>query len=138
MFRTWLPMVMVVVALGGCSFVSPDRSVQATRANAERQTSFRISLPPDQACAKTARMLMWCAGGLGFHYRCDSQSGNARSELNGTMEAVVRTEYFLVVEFLRAGSDTAVTVRQRDALLLTDYGTLIDKYFQNKSDCQPR
>ncbi|OAN50202.1 hypothetical protein A6A04_01990 [Paramagnetospirillum marisnigri] len=131
-------MMVGVAAVGGCSIVSPDRSVEATRVNAERMTNLRISLPPDQACAKTARMLMWCAGGLGFHYRCDSQSGNARSELNGTMEQVVRTEYFLVVEFLRGGSDTQVTVRQRDALLLTDYGALIDKYFQNKSDCQPR
>ncbi|RAU21690.1 hypothetical protein CU669_11990 [Paramagnetospirillum kuznetsovii] len=125
------------LALGGCSFVSPDLSVEALKANAEAQSIFTISVAPDQACAKTARMLMWCASGPNFHYRCDAAPGGARSELTGTLEAVYRTEYFMVTEFAKGPTGTTVTVRQRKSVLVHDYGPIIEKYF-TKPDCQPR
>lgn len=140
-FRMFLAVTAGLFGLSGCAFISPDLSVEALKANAETQTSFQINLPPDQACAKTARMLMWCAGGPNFHYRCDNAPGGARSELSGTLEAIYRTEYFMVTEFAKgpAGTPagTTVTVRQRNSILVHDYAPIIEKYF-TKPDCQPR
>lgn len=137
MLRFRAPVLAVLVSLGGCSFISNDLSVESLKANAEKQASFTIKLPPDQACAKTARMLMWCASGPNFHYRCDNAPGGARSELTGVLEAIYRTEFFMVTEFVKGPADTAVTVRQRDSILVHDYAPIIQKFF-TAPDCQPR
>lgn len=128
----------VLVFLGGCAFVSHDQSVEALLANADTRTSFQVAAVPGQACPKAARMLSWCAGGPNFHYRCNISQDGGRAELVGILEAIYRTEYFMVTEFVRGGSDSTVTVHQHDGVLIYDYAPMIEKYFGNTGSCQPR
>jgi hypothetical protein len=129
--------LVLALGLGGCSLVSPDRSIAEVKASAPQRASFRVALPPDQACAKAARMLMWCAGGFSYHYRCNTESGGARSELSGILEEIVRSEYFLAAEFRKVSGGSEVVVHQHEGWLLDDYAAMMEKYFTNP-DCQPR
>ncbi len=99
-----LPVILAsALALGGCSLVSPDRTPEEARANADRRVSLRTAVSPANACPKVARMLSWCARGPNYHYRCNITPNGARAELVGELEAVFRTETFLVVDFTRKG-----------------------------------
>lgn len=142
MIKRPLPRILSLAALlavGGCALVSPDQSAQDLRANAEKRTSFTVSAStPANACAKAARMLMWCAGGPNYHYRCNSSPDGNRSELAGVLEAVFRTEFFMVTDFVRSGPDSLATVQQHDSMLITDYAPLLQAYFSNTSTCQPK
>ncbi|MBI3444173.1 MAG: hypothetical protein HY055_02110 [Magnetospirillum sp.] len=125
------------LALGGCSLVSPDKTADELRANADRHVSQRIALSPTNACAKVARMLSWCARGPNYHYRCSTIPNGSRSELTGVLEAVYRSEVFLVVDFVKAGSDTDMIIHQRESMLIYDYPPMIETYLSGKLDCQP-
>jgi hypothetical protein len=91
-----VPLLAALLAVGGCAFISDDQSAEALKLNAETRTTFQVAVPPGLACSKTARMLMWCAGGPNYHYRCSTAPDGNRAELTGTLEAVYRTEFFLV------------------------------------------
>ncbi len=127
-----------LLGIGGCAFVSNDESAEALKANAEKHVTFQVAASPSLACSKTARMLMWCAGGPNYHYRCQTTSDGGRAELAGVLEAVYRTEFFMVTEFVRSGGDSAVTVHQHDSVLTYDYAPLIEGYFSGTTTCQPR
>jgi hypothetical protein len=129
--------VTLLLGLGGCSLISPDTSAEALKANAHRRTSFHIAVPPEVACHKTARMLMWCAGGPSFHYRCSIANDNSRSELTGSLEAIYHNEYFMVTEFIKESGGSNVTVHQRVGVLIYDYAPRIEALFTNP-DCLPR
>jgi hypothetical protein len=130
-------MVTALLGLGGCSFISPDATADALRANATARTTFRVAAPPATACPKAARMLMWCAGGPSFHYRCNISPDGGKAELTATLEAIYRTEYFMVTDFTKDSGGSSVMVQQREGILIYDYAPRIEKYFTNP-DCQPR
>jgi hypothetical protein len=133
-----LPVILVVgLTLGGCSLVTPDRTPDEARANAEKRVSLRTALSPSNACAKVARMLSWCARGPNYHYRCNTLPAGGRSELVGELEAVFRTETFLVIDFARKGGETEALVQQRDSVLVYDYPPLIEGYLSGSLDCRP-
>jgi hypothetical protein len=142
MIKRTLTRAVILSALltgGGCALISPDQSAEALKANAEKRTSFTLAAnKPADACAKTARMLMWCAGGPNYHYRCNTPPDGSRSDLSGTLEAVYRTEFFMVTEFVRSGADASVTVHQHDSVLIYDYAPMIQAYFNNSATCLPR
>jgi hypothetical protein len=133
-----LPVILVsVLILGGCSLITPDRTPEEARANADRTVSLRTNSPPGNICSKVARMLSWCARGPNFHYRCSIAPNGGRAELTGELEAVFRTETFLVVDFVRKGNETDVTVFQRDSVLIYEYPPLIEKHLAGSLDCRP-
>ncbi|ARJ66783.1 hypothetical protein WV31_14435 [Magnetospirillum sp. ME-1] len=133
-----LPFILAsALVLGGCSLVTPDRTPEEARANADRKVSLRTNVSPSNACPKVARMLSWCARGPNYHYRCNIAANGNRAELVGELEAVFRTETFLVVDFLRKSSDTEVTIHQRDSVLVYDYPPLIEKHLAGSLDCRP-
>ena len=125
------------LVLGGCSLITPDRTADDVRANADRRVNLRSAVTPANACPKVARMLAWCARGPNYHYRCNTTPNGSRSELVGELEAVFRTETFLVVDFVRKGNDTEVTVHQRESVLLYDYPPMIEKHLAGSLDCRP-
>lgn len=127
-----------LLGVGGCALVSDDQSTEDLKTHAEKRASFQVPAPPGSACAKTARMLMWCAGGPNYHYRCNSASDGSRAELSATLEAIYRTEYLMVAEFVRTGGDSTVTVHQHDSVLIYDYAPMIESSFTNATTCQPR
>ena len=131
-------LLTALLAVGGCALISPDQTVTDLKAHAETKVSFTVPAAPANACAKTARMLMWCAGGPNFHYRCNTPPDGNSSELTGTLEAVYRTEFFMVAEFARSGSDSAVTLSQHDSVLVYDYAPMIQAYFNNAAACLPK
>ena len=132
-----LATLLAAAALGGCALVSPDESADDLRAHADRKITQKISLSPANACAKVARVLSWCARGPNYHYRCNTNLNSSRSELIGVLEAVYRTEVFLVVDFAKHGTDTDMTIQQRDSMLIYDYPPMIEKYLSGNLDCQP-
>lgn len=133
-----LPFILAsALVLGGCSLVTPDRTPEEARANADRKVSLRTNVSPSNACPKVARMLSWCARGPNYHYRCNITANGSRAELVGELEAVFRTETFLVVDFLRKLSETEVTIHQRDSVLVYDYAPLIEKHLAGSLDCRP-
>ena len=136
--RLRIPAFAALLGVAGCALISDDQSAAALKANAETHTSFQVAGAPGPACSKTARMLMWCAGGPNYHYRCQTSSDGNRAELSGELEAVYRTEFFMVTEFSRSGDDSAVTVHQHDSVLIYDYAPLIKNYFAGTNECQPR
>lgn len=123
--------------LGGCSLVTPDRTPEEARANADQKVTLRTNVSPANACPKVARMLSWCARGPNYHYRCNIAPNNSSAELVGELEAVFRTETFLVVDFVRKGSNTDVTIHQRDGVLIYEYPPLIEKHLAGSLDCRP-
>lgn len=133
-----LPFILAqALILGGCSLVTPDRTPEEARANADRKVSLRTNVSPSNACPKVARMLSWCARGPNYHYRCTIAPNGSRAELIGELEAVFRAETLLVVDFVRKGNDTEVTVHQRDSVLVYDYPPLIEKQLAGSLDCRP-
>ncbi len=128
----------VLLTAPGCAIVSDSQTVEDLKAGADMHTTFRVTTSPPAACSKVARMLMWCAGGPNYHYRCNISSDGNRAELSGTLEAVYRTEFFMVTEFVRRGGDTEATVHQLDSLLVYDYAPMIEKYLAGTLDCRPR
>ncbi|CAA7619348.1 hypothetical protein [Magnetospirillum sp. SS-4] len=130
-------LLAALLGLGGCSFISPDATAEALRSNADRRVSFRVPVSPANACPKAARMLMWCAGGPSFHYRCNISPDGGKAELTGVLEAVYRTEFFMVTDFVRDSGGSVATVHQRDGVLIYDYAARIERYLTNP-DCQPR
>ncbi|WP_148207250.1 hypothetical protein [Paramagnetospirillum magneticum] len=126
-----------LLALGGCSLITPDRTAEEARANADKRVSLRTALTPANACPKVARMLSWCARGPNYHYRCNTSLNGNRAELVGELEAVFRTETFLVVDFIRKGGETEVAVHQRESSLIYDYPPLIEKHLAGSLDCRP-
>lgn len=133
-----LPFILAMgLALGGCSLVTPDRSPDEARANADKRVTLRTALTPSNACAKVARMLSWCARGPNYHYRCQTLPAGGRSELVGELEAVFRTETFLVIDFTRKGAETEAVVQQRDGVLVYDYPPLVEGYLSGSLDCRP-
>lgn len=129
--------LFAILALEGCSLVSPDRTPEEARANAERRVTLRTGMSPADACAKVARVLSWCARGPNYHYRCTTALGGARSELVGELEAVYRVETFLVIDFLRKGADTELTLYQREGMLIHDFPPMVEKYLAGSLDCRP-
>lgn len=133
-----LPLIVATtLALGACSLVTPDVTPDEARANAEKRVTLHTAMPPSNACAKVARMLSWCARGPNFHYRCTTSLNGSKTELDGVLEAIFRTETFLVVDFTRKGSDTEATLYQRDGVLIYDYPPLIEGYLAGTLDCRP-
>ncbi|EME68733.1 hypothetical protein H261_16942 [Paramagnetospirillum caucaseum] len=133
-----LPVILAsALALGGCSLVTPDRTAEDLRANADTRTALRTAMTPANACPKVARMLSWCARGPNYHYRCQTALNGSRSELVGTLEAIFRTETLLVVDFVRKGNETEVNVQQRDGVLIYEYTPLIEKHLAGSLDCRP-
>lgn len=132
-----LPVTLALgLVLGGCSLVTPDRTADDVRANADRRVSLRTPQSPSNACAKVARMLSWCARGPSYHYRCNTLPTGSRAELVGELEAVFRTETFLVVDFARKGSETEAVIQQRDSMLLYDYPPLVEGYLSGTLECR--
>lgn len=129
--------LFAVLAVQGCSLVTPDRTPDEARANADRRVTLRTGMTPADACAKVARVLSWCARGPNYHYRCSTAPGGSRSELVGELEAVYRVETFLVIDFRRKGSDTELTLHQRDGILVYDFPPLVEKYLAGSLDCRP-
>lgn len=127
-----------LLGASGCAIISEDQSAEALKANAETHVSFQIAVQPGAACAKAARRLMWCAGGPNFHYYCNTSPDGNRAELSGTLEAVYRSEFFMVTEFVRSGNDSMVTVHQHDGVLVYDYAPLIEEAFSGAGRCHPR
>jgi len=133
-----LPVILIVaLGLGGCSLVTPDRTADEARSNADHKVSLRTAMTPANACPKVARMLSWCARGPNYHYRCNTTPNGSRAELVGELEAVFRTETFLVVDFIRKGNETEVITYQRDSVLIYDYPPLIEKHLAGSLDCRP-
>ncbi|TAN61530.1 MAG: hypothetical protein EPN20_12285 [Magnetospirillum sp.] len=133
-----VPLLAAVLGVGGCAFISSDQTAEALKANADKHASFQIAVSPTLACPKAARMLSWCAGGPNYHYRCHTSGDGSRAELSGTLEAIYRTEYFMVTEFVKGGGDTTVTVHQHDSVLVYDYAPMMEAYFAGTAGCQPR
>lgn len=133
-----LALALCLSALGGCAFISRDETAEALRAHADLRVSFSTPALPAQACSKVARMLMWCAGGPNFHYRCNVSPDNSKAELTGVLEAIYRTEVFMVTDFVKAQPETAVTVQQRESILVYTYAPLIEKFLNGNAECQPR
>jgi hypothetical protein len=132
-----LPLLLTaMLALGACSMVTPDTTPDEARANAERKVTLRTTAVPGNACAKVARLLSWCARGPSYHYRCTTNLNGSRSELVGELEAVFRTETFLVVDFLRKGNETEATLYQRDSVLLHDYPPMVEGALAGTLDCK--
>jgi hypothetical protein len=133
-----LPVILVsALILGGCSLITPDRTPEEARANADHKVGLRTNVTPGNICPKVARMLSWCARGPNYHYRCNIAPNGSRAELVGELEAVFSTETFLVVDFARKGNETDVTVFQRDSVLIYEYPPLIEKFLAGSLDCRP-
>jgi len=124
--------------MGGCAFVSADQTAEDLKANAEHSAAFQVPVAPGNACSRVARMLMWCAGGPNFHYRCNIARDGNQAELIGVLEAVYRTEVFMVTEFTRTPSGSDVALHQHDSVLIYDYAPLIEKYLVSNTDCRTR
>ncbi|KIL98231.1 hypothetical protein CCC_01292 [Paramagnetospirillum magnetotacticum MS-1] len=132
-----LVILSLALTLGACSLVTPDRSAEEARANADIRVGLHTAMTPANACPKVARMLSWCARGPNYHYRCNTTPNGSRAELVGELEAVFRTETFLVVDFIRKGNETDVAVQQRQSRLIYDYPPLIEKHLAGSLDCRP-
>ena len=129
-------LALAVMPLGGCAFISSDETAESLRASAEHKAEFNVPVPPGNACARVARMLMWCAGGPNFHYRCSIAQDGGQAQLSGVLEAVYRTEVFMVTDFTKTPSGSAAVLHQHDSVLLYDYAPLIEKYLVSNQDCR--
>lgn len=126
------------LAAAGCAVISEDQTAESLKATADSHVAFTTAVTPGNACPRVARMLMWCAGGPNYHYRCNISPDGGHAELAAALEAVYRTEFFMVTEFAKGAAGTEVKVHQRDSVLVYDYAPMIEAYLNANRDCRSR
>lgn len=130
-----LPVLVAVAA--ACSLSEEPTSPETLRRQADQVRPMHFTAEPVNACPQVAQVLSWCARGPNFHYRCALASDNANATLTGTLEAVVRADTILVIDFHRAanGNGSSATLYQSEGMLIPDYAPLIESNLNNP-DCR--
>jgi len=133
--RALAPLALAVSTVTACSLTEDPTSPETLRRQAEQVHMLHFAMPPANACPHIAQMLSWCANGPSYHYRCTIAADNSRATLTGTLEAVVRADTFLVIDFNREGGGSSATLHQNGGMLRPDFAPLIETNLNNP-DCR--